>query len=125
MRPLDGKIKATKQLLFSTSFIFTLLHKYCNLLISRCNFEKLRHTRECQQTLFCKQTSQVLSESPILNEKYLREYLCYIYLQCSLFIFYSSVDGFEDDEEEQQLTTRINWMRRNLKKNSFLKKKKK
>ena len=45
---------------------YTLSHKYCHLLISRINFKKLSLTRECQQTLFCKQTfskSQILPKN--------------------------------------------------------------
>ena len=49
-------------------FIYTLLHKYCHLLISRCNFEKMCITRKCQQTLFCKQTSQAISKSSVFTK---------------------------------------------------------
>ena len=35
-----------------------ITRKYCHLLISRWNFEKMCLMRKCQQTLFCKQTSR-------------------------------------------------------------------
>ena len=46
---------------------FIKLKKYCHLLISRCNCEKLSLTRERQRTLVCKQTSPAISKSPILH----------------------------------------------------------
>ena len=51
--PTDLSVKGNREL-------YTLLHKYCHLLISRWNFEECL-TREFQQTLFCKQTRRPIS----------------------------------------------------------------
>ena len=47
--------------------LFNVIPMICHLLISRWNFKKLCLTREFQQTLSCKQTSQAISKSPILH----------------------------------------------------------
>ena len=49
------------------SFQYTMLHQYCHLLKTRYNFENVCLTRDCRQTLFCKQTIQAISISLILD----------------------------------------------------------
>ena len=44
---------STKVLCAVFRYLCTLIHKYCHLLISRCQFEKLCLVKVCQQTLFC------------------------------------------------------------------------
>ena len=48
---------------------YTLKHKYCHLLISRCNFKNLCLARECQQTLFCKKKQVQLFQNHQLCKK--------------------------------------------------------